>query len=94
MAEDVTHYVDERMAFWSEQYPGVEDMKVAVMGCIVNGPGESQHADIGISLPGKSEQPMAQVYQNGELFKSLKGDRLIEEFTEILEQYVQDHYSS
>lgn len=93
MAEDITEYIDERIPTWSQEYPGVEEMKVAVMGCIVNGPGESQHADIGISLPGKSESPMAQVYRNGELFRTLKGENVIQDFKELMEEHVKENYS-
>jgi (E)-4-hydroxy-3-methylbut-2-enyl-diphosphate synthase len=81
------------MPAWKARYPGVEDMKVAVMGCVVNGPGESKHADVGISLPGTNESPVAPVYVDGEKTVTLKGARIAEEFQEIVERYVADNYS-
>lgn len=89
MAKEVSDYVDERMPEWKVKYPGVEKMKIAVMGCVVNGPGESQHADIGISLPGKSENPVAQVYIHGKPVRSLKGDKVIEDFKKMIEGYLE-----
>ena len=80
------------MPVWKAQYPGVEKLKVAVMGCIVNGPGESKHANIGISLPGTFEEPKAPVYVDGKLFTTLKGDRIVPEFLTILEEYVARSY--
>ena len=80
------------MPVWKRQYPGIEQMKIAVMGCVVNGPGESRHADIGISLPGASEPPIAPVYVDGKEFTTLKGDRIKEEFVTILENYIQNKY--
>ncbi len=80
------------MPEWKKQYPGVEELKLAVMGCIVNGPGESKHANIGISLPGTFEEPKAPVYVDGKLFTTLKGDRIVEEFQVILDEYVEKRY--
>jgi len=80
------------MPAWRQEYPGVEKLKIAVMGCVVNGPGESRHADIGISLPGASENPMAPVYIDGKEFKILKGEHIKEEFIEILEVYIKQRY--
>ncbi|HPT25907.1 MAG TPA: flavodoxin-dependent (E)-4-hydroxy-3-methylbut-2-enyl-diphosphate synthase [Bryobacteraceae bacterium] len=92
LAEKIQNYMREQMPVWKESYPGVEEMKVAVMGCIVNGPGESKHANIGISLPGTFEEPKAPVYVDGQLVKTLKGDRIAEEFMEMLEDYVDRRY--
>jgi (E)-4-hydroxy-3-methylbut-2-enyl-diphosphate synthase len=94
MAEDIQTYLRDMMPEWRERYPGVEEMKVAVMGCVVNGPGESKHANIGISLPGTFEEPKAPVYVDGRLFKTLKGDGLVAEFFQILDEYVESHYGS
>ena len=94
MAEDIQTYLRDMMPEWRERYPGVEEMKVAVMGCVVNGPGESKHANIGISLPGTFEEPKAPVYVDGRLFKTLKGDGLVAEFFQILDEYVQSHYGA
>lgn len=88
MAEDIERYVAERMSEWAARYPGVEKLEIAVMGCVVNGPGESRHADIGISLPGTFEEPSAPVYVDGEHRVTLRGDRIVEEFTEILDDYI------
>jgi (E)-4-hydroxy-3-methylbut-2-enyl-diphosphate synthase len=93
MALDIQTYIRERMPQWRDQYPGVEEMKVAVMGCVVNGPGESKHANIGISLPGTFEEPKAPVFVDGELKLTLKGDRIVAEFLVILEEYVAKRYS-
>ena len=82
------------MPAWRAQYPGVEDMHVAVMGCVVNGPGESKLANIGISLPGSGEKPVAPVFVDGEKTVTLKGERIAEEFQAIVEQYVKDKYGS
>jgi (E)-4-hydroxy-3-methylbut-2-enyl-diphosphate synthase len=92
MAEDIQGYIREKMPVWRDAHPGVEEMKVAVMGCVVNGPGESKHANIGISLPGTFEEPKAPVYVDGRLFTTLKGDRIVEEFLVILEEYVDRTY--
>jgi (E)-4-hydroxy-3-methylbut-2-enyl-diphosphate synthase len=89
LAEDVQAYALERMPEWRVQYPGVEELKLAVMGCVVNGPGESRHADIGISLPGTFEEPKAPVYVDGQLLTTLRGDGMVEEFKAILDQYVE-----
>jgi (E)-4-hydroxy-3-methylbut-2-enyl-diphosphate synthase len=80
------------MAQWKNTYPGVESLKLAVMGCIVNGPGESKHADIGISLPGTGEDPKAPVYMDGKHLKTLKGPHIAQEFMEILDEYVSERY--
>ena len=92
MAQDIQTYLGDKMSEWRETRPGVEELKVAVMGCVVNGPGESKHADIGISLPGTFEDPKAPVYVDGRLLKTLKGDRIVAEFLEILDQYVGTRY--
>jgi (E)-4-hydroxy-3-methylbut-2-enyl-diphosphate synthase len=92
MARDIQVYLRERMPEWRELHPGVEDLKVAVMGCVVNGPGESKHADIGISLPGTFEEPVAPVFVDGRLDRTLRGDRIVEEFLGILEGYVERRF--
>ena len=92
MAEDIQAYLRERMPSWRERHPGVEEMKVAVMGCVVNGPGESKHANIGISLPGTAEDPKAPVYIDGSLKVTLKGEDIVPEFLAILNDYVEDRY--
>ena len=92
MAEDIQGYLREQMPLWRGKHPGVEEMRVAVMGCVVNGPGESKHANIGISLPGTFEEPKAPVYVDGALLLTLKGDRIVPEFLEILENYVARTY--
>lgn len=94
MARDIQDYIRDRMPQWKKAYSGVETMQVAVMGCIVNGPGESKHANIGISLPGTGEDPRAPVYQDGKLLTTLKGPRIVEEFQELLENYVQKTYGN
>src|SRR4051812_22930924 len=94
MAEDIQTYLREQMPTWRARYPRVVEMKLAVMGCIVNGPGESKHANIGISLPGTFEEPKAPVYVDGRLFTTLKGDRIVAEFIEILDEYVDSHYAA
>ena len=93
LAERIQNYLVEQMPEWKQQYAGVEELKLAVMGCIVNGPGESKHANIGISLPGTFEEPKAPVYVDGKLFTTLKGDRIVEEFQVILDEYVEKRYS-
>ncbi|MEJ7760177.1 MAG: flavodoxin-dependent (E)-4-hydroxy-3-methylbut-2-enyl-diphosphate synthase [Gemmatimonadaceae bacterium] len=93
MAEDIQNYLRMQMPVWRTRYPGVIDLKVAVMGCIVNGPGESKHANIGISLPGTFEDPKAPVYVDGKLMVTLKGDRIVPEFLQILEDYVERRYA-
>jgi (E)-4-hydroxy-3-methylbut-2-enyl-diphosphate synthase len=92
LAEDIQGYLREQMPVWRETHPGVEEMKVAVMGCVVNGPGESKHANLGISLPGTFEDPKAPVYVDGEHHSTLRGDHIAEEFQRILEEYVQRTY--
>jgi (E)-4-hydroxy-3-methylbut-2-enyl-diphosphate synthase len=92
LAERIQGYLVASMPEWKKQYPGVEELKLAVMGCIVNGPGESKHANIGISLPGTFEEPKAPVYVDGRLFTTLKGDRIVEEFQVILDEYVEKRY--
>lgn len=94
MAADVQRHLIARMPEWRERYPGVESLKVAVMGCVVNGPGESKHADIGISLPGTFEEPKAPVYADGKLVTTLRGDDLVERFLEILDDYVDRRFGS
>jgi len=92
MAEDIQVYLRERMPEWRRARPGVEELKVAVMGCVVNGPGESKHANIGISLPGTFEEPKAPVYVDGKLVTTLRGENIVEEFLAILESYVATRY--
>src|SRR3954467_12367409 len=92
MAEQIQAYTRKQMPIWKETYSGVEEMKLAVMGCIVNGPGESKHANIGISLPGTFEEPKAPVYVDGRLMTTLRGDRIVQEFIRILDQYVETRY--
>ncbi|MCC6210004.1 MAG: flavodoxin-dependent (E)-4-hydroxy-3-methylbut-2-enyl-diphosphate synthase [Burkholderiales bacterium] len=93
LAQRIQEYLRAQMPAWKERYPGVEEMKVAVMGCVVNGPGESRHADIGISLPGSNESPAAPVYVDGEKTVTLKGGRIAEEFQAIVENYVRERYA-
>lgn len=93
MAEDIQNYLREQMPQWQSRFPGVVEMKVAVMGCVVNGPGESKHANIGISLPGTSEEPKAPVYIDGALSVTLKGDTIVPDFLRILDEYVERNYS-
>lgn len=93
LAEDIQAYVRTQMPIWRESKPGVEDMSLAVMGCIVNGPGESKHANIGISLPGTGETPAAPVFIDGEKFATLRGENIAAEFKEILNTYVEENYS-
>lgn len=93
MADRIQTYLRQQMPVWKTRYPGIEELKVAVMGCVVNGPGESKHSDIGISLPGTSEDPKAPVYVDGQLLRTLKGDRIIEEFIVILNDYVERRYA-
>ncbi|MGH6623331.1 MAG: flavodoxin-dependent (E)-4-hydroxy-3-methylbut-2-enyl-diphosphate synthase, partial [Burkholderiaceae bacterium] len=93
LAEQIQTYLRTQMPLWRTQYAGVESMRVAVMGCVVNGPGESKHAHIGISLPGSGEQPVAPVYVDGERKVTLKGERIAEEFQAIVEDYVRRKYA-
>src|SRR5262252_8195779 len=94
MAQQIQGYLRDQMPVWKGRYAGVEEMKVAVMGCVVNGPGESKHSNIGISLPGTFEEPKAPVYVDGRLFTTLKGDKIVAEFTQILDNYVESHYAA
>ena len=93
LAQRIQSYLRTQMPVWKQSYPGVEEMKVAVMGCVVNGPGESKHADVGISLPGTNETPAAPVYIDGERAVTLKGERIAEEFQVIVEKYVRENYA-
>lgn len=92
LAQEIQDYLRAQMPVWRTRYPGVEAMNVAVMGCVVNGPGESKHANIGISLPGSGEVPVAPVYEDGEKTVTLKGEHIAEEFQALVEQYVERHY--
>ena len=92
LADKIQNYLREQMPVWRETYPGVETMKVAVMGCVVNGPGESKLANIGISLPGKDESPVTTVYIDGQKDVTLKGERIAEEFQVLVENYVKTRY--
>ena len=92
LAEDIQHYIRDMMPIWGQVYPGVEEMQVAVMGCIVNGPGESKHANIGISLPGTFEEPKAPVYIDGEHALTLSGDHIGKEFKKLLDEYIVKNY--
>jgi len=94
MAEQIQAYIREQMPSWKERHDGVAEMKVAVMGCVVNGPGESKHANLGISLPGTFEEPKAPVYVDGRLFTTLRGDKIVAEFIKILKEYVESHYAA
>jgi len=93
LAGRVQAYIERQMPAWKAKYPGIEELKVAVMGCVVNGPGESRHADIGISLPGSFEEPKAPVYADGRLIKTLRGEHIAEEFIEILDDYIRRRYA-
>jgi len=93
LAQEIQSYLRNSMPQWKQQYKGVEDMTVAVMGCVVNGPGESKHANIGISLPGTGEKPVAPVYEDGEKTVTLKGDHIAEEFQGIINNYIESHYA-
>src|SRR5438309_354444 len=93
MAEQIQGYLREQMPIWKDRYTGVEEMKVAVMGCVVNGPGESKHASLGISLPGTFEEPKAPVYVDGRLFTTLKGDRIVAEFIHLIHNYVESPFA-
>ena len=94
MADEIQTYLREQMPKWKSNHPGVETMKVAVMGCVVNGPGESKHSNIGISLPGTFEEPKAPVYVDGRLMTTLKGNQIVTEFIQILNEYVTAHYAN
>jgi (E)-4-hydroxy-3-methylbut-2-enyl-diphosphate synthase len=93
MANDIQRYLREQMPAWRERHAGVEELRVAVMGCVVNGPGESKHANIGISLPGTAEEPKAPVFVDGRLMTTLKGDDIVPRFLKILDDYVASHYA-
>jgi (E)-4-hydroxy-3-methylbut-2-enyl-diphosphate synthase len=92
MAQQIQDYVRDQMPAWREAHPGVAELRVAVMGCVVNGPGESKHAHIGISLPGTFEEPVAPVYVDGRLHTTLRGDSIVAEFLAILDRYIDEHY--
>jgi len=94
MADQIQNYLREQMPVWKTRYTGVEEMKVAVMGCVVNGPGESKHSNIGISLPGTFEEPVAPVYVDGKLKLTLRGDHIVAEFIQLLNQYVDRTYAA
>ena len=94
LAQDIQRYLDVNMLTWRKEYPGVEELKVAVMGCIVNGPGESKHADIGISLPGTGESPVAPVFIDGKKAHTLRGDNIAQEFQDLVESYIHRRYGS
>ena len=94
MAQQIQSYLRDQMPVWKQSYTGVEEMKVAVMGCVVNGPGESKHANLGISLPGTFEEPKAPVYVDGRLLTTLRGDKIVAEFMKILDDYVDSHYAA
>src|SRR5438128_1977545 len=94
MAEQIQSYLREQMPVWKGRYSGVDEMNVAVMGCVVNGPGESKHASLGISLPGTFEEPKAPVYVDGRLFTTLRGEKIVVEFIQILDEYVESHYAA
>ncbi len=92
LAEQIQSYLRTSMPEWRKRYPGVEELKLAVMGCVVNGPGESKHANLGISLPGTFEEPKAPVYVDGKLYTTLRGDTIVAEFKHIVDKYVESHY--
>jgi (E)-4-hydroxy-3-methylbut-2-enyl-diphosphate synthase len=92
MAQDIQAYLLERMREWRGTRPGVEELRVAVMGCVVNGPGESKHADLGISLPGTAEDPKAPVYVDGQLRATLRGESIVPDFLAILDEYVERRF--
>ncbi len=93
LSKSIKNMIDDNMGQWKKKYPGVEDLTVAVMGCIVNGPGESKHADIGISLPGNNEDPHAPVFIDGKKFKTLSGDNIEEQFIDIIQVYIDEKYN-
>jgi (E)-4-hydroxy-3-methylbut-2-enyl-diphosphate synthase len=94
LTQQIDHFLRDQMPIWRTQYPGVENLKVAVMGCIVNGPGESKHADIGISLPGTGEAPAAPVFIDGEKRMTLRGDAIATEFQAVVENYIQQRFGA
>jgi len=93
LAQKIQHHVRDNMPIWREKYQGVENLKLAVMGCVVNGPGESKHADIGISLPGTGETPAAPVFMDGKKYKILRGENIAAEFIDIIEEYIDKKYA-
>ncbi|EKD91857.1 MAG: hypothetical protein ACD_29C00341G0001, partial [uncultured bacterium] len=93
LTEAVDIFIREKMPTWRKKYLGVENLKLAVMGCVVNGPGESKHANIGISLPGTGEVPVAPVFMDGEKVSTLRGDNIIAEYTAMIEKYVEKNYA-
>ena len=93
LSKSIKNYIQNNMPQWKSKYPGVEDLKIAVMGCIVNGPGESKQADIGISLPGNNEDPSVPVFVGGKKFKTLKGENIEKEFIDILQEYIEERYN-
>jgi (E)-4-hydroxy-3-methylbut-2-enyl-diphosphate synthase len=92
LAQNIQKFLDTQMPIWAKNYPGVETMNVAVMGCIVNGPGESKHADIGISLPGTGESPVAPVFTDGQKSHTLRGDNIAKEFQDLVQAYVSKRF--
>ncbi|MDF2781172.1 MAG: ispG, partial [Geminicoccaceae bacterium] len=94
LADRIQGYLRDQMPLWKQRYPGVETLNVAVMGCIVNGPGESKHADVGISLPGTGESPVAPVFIDGKKVLTLRGERIAEEFQALVERYVERRYGA
>src|SRR5437879_9985373 len=94
MADQIQSYLREQMPVWKESHPGAEELRVAVMGCVVNGPGESKHAHIGISLPGTFEAPVAPVYVDGRLLRTLRGGSIVPDFIRILDDYISSHYGA
>ena len=94
LAKQIDDFLRQQMPVWRNRYPGVEGLKVAVMGCIVNGPGESKHADIGISLPGSGESPAAPVFIDGEKRLTLRGDHIAQEFQQIVENYIERRFGT
>ncbi len=92
LAQDIQKHIRKKMPLWKKQYPGVEELNLAVMGCVVNGPGESKHADLGISLPGTGETPAAPIFKDGKKYKTLRGDNICGEFIEIVETYIHEKY--
>jgi (E)-4-hydroxy-3-methylbut-2-enyl-diphosphate synthase len=92
MAQDIESHLRDQMPAWRLRYPEVVDLRVAVMGCVVNGPGESKHANIGISLPGTFEEPKAPVYVDGKLLVTIKGDSIVPDFLRILDDYIERRY--
>ena len=94
MADDIQVYLGSRMPVWKQTYTGVENLQIAVMGCVVNGPGESKHADIGISLPGTGEEPKAPVYVDGRLMTTLKGPTIVNDFVRILDEYLEARFGT